>query len=217
MTSLTDKQIYVVGPLKAQNQLLASHLEEQTGAKCLAVKNLRDLQTTDSEDGRHPSLALWDCFGRDREWCLSELDSDGSRVLARDYLALFNLVRWLGVEKEATARGARGFFYLEERLEQFKKGIHAIFNGEMWAPRKVMSDCIIKSMNPDRLSKRAAYLLSSREVEILQMVAGGYSNLRIAEELCISPHTVRTHIYNIYKKIKVPSRIQAALWAVKNL
>ncbi|MDX2479891.1 MAG: helix-turn-helix transcriptional regulator [Desulfuromusa sp.] len=35
--------------------------------------------------------------------------------------------------------------------------------------------------------------------------------------MCISMHTVKTHIYNIFRKIGVPSRTQAALWAAKNL
>ena len=45
----------------------------------------------------------------------------------------------------------------------------------------------------------------------------GSSNQEIAEKLFISTNTVKTHIYKIYKKIGVPSRIQAALWGAKNL
>jgi DNA-binding CsgD family transcriptional regulator len=65
--------------------------------------------------------------------------------------------------------------------------------------------------------ERSEHLLTTREAEILQMVTAGYSNARIADELGISPLTVKSHIYNACKKIKAPGRLQAALWSVKNL
>jgi len=61
------------------------------------------------------------------------------------------------------------------------------------------------------------HLLTAREMEILQMVTAGYSNARIADQLGISPLTVKSHFYNARKKIKAPGRLQAALWAIKNL
>jgi DNA-binding CsgD family transcriptional regulator len=217
LTSLRDKQIYVVGPQKAQNELMASYLEQETGSRCVVVKDFRGVEVTDDSNGRPRNLALWDCFGRDREACLSILDRDAERVAAQHYVALFNLIPSSGVEGEAVARGARGFFYLEEPLKKFKQGVHAIFNGEVWAPRKIMSQCIIEKRQRNRSQGGHDSFLTTREIEILQMVAGGYSNFKIADSLCISPHTVKTHLYNAYKKIKASGRLQAALWAVKNL
>lgn len=60
-------------------------------------------------------------------------------------------------------------------------------------------------------------LLTLREREILLLIAGGATNQVIAESLCISPFTVKTHIYKIFKKIRASNRVQAALWAAKNL
>ena len=59
--------------------------------------------------------------------------------------------------------------------------------------------------------------LTDREKEILDLIAAGYSNQQIADELFISPHTVKTHLHNIFKKINVKRRLQAALWAAQNL
>jgi DNA-binding CsgD family transcriptional regulator len=71
-----------------------------------------------------------------------------------------------------------------------------------------------KSPDPARME---ASILTPREIEILSLVAIGAKNEEIAEKLFISSNTVKTHIYNIFKKIDVPNRLQAALWAAKNL
>ena len=60
-------------------------------------------------------------------------------------------------------------------------------------------------------------MLSRREKEILKHVVYGESNQEIADAMQISLHTVKTHLYNAYKKINVPNRLQAALWGAANL
>ena len=59
--------------------------------------------------------------------------------------------------------------------------------------------------------------LTKREVEILSTIAEGATNEEVADRFFISPHTVKSHLYNIYKKIGLSNRLQAALWARRNL
>ena len=75
----------------------------------------------------------------------------------------------------------------------------------------------IENEGKDSPSKRNSPVLSPRQVEILAHVAVGFKSQEIADKLCISPHTVNTHLYNLCKKINAPNRLQAILWATKNL
>jgi DNA-binding CsgD family transcriptional regulator len=59
--------------------------------------------------------------------------------------------------------------------------------------------------------------LSQREREILLMLSEGATNKDIAAKLFLSLNTIKSHIYNIYRKIDVPNRLQASLWAAKHL
>ena len=59
--------------------------------------------------------------------------------------------------------------------------------------------------------------LTGREQEIMAKIAEGISNRQIAEELLISENTVRAHLHNVFMKINVKDRLQAALWANSNL
>lgn len=61
--------------------------------------------------------------------------------------------------------------------------------------------------DPDQ--QAAAEPLSRRELEVLDLLAKGYGNKRIAEELYVSVHTVRSHIYNIYDKLHVHNKVEA--------
>lgn len=58
--------------------------------------------------------------------------------------------------------------------------------------------------------------LTNRELEVLVQVANGMFNKEIATNLNISERTVKNHISNIFKKINVSDRTQAAVFAIKN-
>ena len=80
-----------------------------------------------------------------------------------------------------------------------------------------MSQSAPKNEGPNNPYHLSESNLTPREVEILDVLASGAKNEEIANRLFISPHTVKTHLYNIYKKIHVGDRLQAVLWAAKHL
>jgi DNA-binding NarL/FixJ family response regulator len=58
--------------------------------------------------------------------------------------------------------------------------------------------------------------LTEREIRILTLIAEGLTNADIAETLSVSQNTVKTHIRNIFSKLGVSDRTQAAIWAIRN-
>jgi DNA-binding CsgD family transcriptional regulator len=58
--------------------------------------------------------------------------------------------------------------------------------------------------------------LTSREIEVLHMIAKGATNNEISDHLAISPHTVKSHVVHIFNKLGVNDRTQAAVWATRN-
>jgi len=80
-----------------------------------------------------------------------------------------------------------------------------------------MNRYLTSNTSSHRIMLREHDLLTSRELEILQLLATGAKNTDIAAELNLSVHTIKTHIYHIYKKLDVSNRTQAVNWATQNL
>jgi DNA-binding NarL/FixJ family response regulator len=197
--------------MKVQNSLIAGYLEEAIGKNCAVAQSVSEIPLEEEEAAGAKRLVLLDCIGNDIAVAMQKL----SRSVL---LCLFNLHPNSGVEEESMANGVKGFFYLGDSVEQLLNGIKAIFNGEMWLSRKIMTRFILNNQR-ERFSSvaQSCLRLTRREREILVMIAEGASNCEIADKLFISRHTVKTHTHNLFKKINVSSRSQAASWAVKNL
>ncbi len=57
--------------------------------------------------------------------------------------------------------------------------------------------------------------LTDREIQILELIAQGYTNNEVSHHLFISPHTVKSHVINIFNKLNVSDRTQAAVTGVR--
>ena len=58
--------------------------------------------------------------------------------------------------------------------------------------------------------------ITTRELEILELIVQGYSNYNIAKALKISEHTVKAHIESLYRKLEVHNKVQATIYAFYN-
>jgi LuxR family transcriptional regulator of csgAB operon len=209
--------IYIIGPRRMQNELLAFFLEQKIGATCLTGADLSIFHGEDNTETDPFPVVLIDCYEKGLESVFAEIDSSDKDIVSRAHVALINVDPDLNIEEDAVLRGIKGFFYELGSPEPLLKGVRVISEGEFWVSRAILSKCIVKQKSQGRVSGGGTSGLTARETEILAMVAVGVKNEEIADKLCISPHTVKTHIYNIFKKIGVPNRLQAALWAAKNL
>lgn len=216
---LSDNVIYVVGPSRFQNSLMASFLNQATGVKCLVTEGLQEVPGRDDGDTRDKGLVLWDWLGKNMKSCLFDFDVEGNKIFQYNLVALFNLSRGLGIEEKVVAYGGEGFFYEHDSMETLEKGVRAILGGELWISRTILADYMRKNSRRNQMNKprKREADLTPREIEVLLMTVSGAKNAQIASKLFISPHTIRTHLYNIYRKIGVENRFEAILWATENL
>jgi DNA-binding NarL/FixJ family response regulator len=215
---LMEKVVYIIGPRRIQNELIADLLKHTLGAKCFVGEDFSSISPPGSSNKKDRDiLILLECRAEDPRKLLFELRSQSNFKMSRNQIALLNVPSGNGIEKECLRQGVRGFFYEKDSLELFLKGVRSIVNGELWVSRAIMSNYILAGSDEDITIKDDKLLLTQRETEILALVSVGARNEEVADELCISPHTVKSHLHNIFKKIDVPNRLQAALWAAKNL
>ena len=119
----------------------------------------------------------------------------------------------------AIKAGADGFLLKETSPDILEKGIRETLSGGAAMNPSIARRTLKLLRNPDSISnlqEREEISLSSREIEVLEQLSKGLSYTKIAENLFLSPSTVRKHIENIYKKLQVHSKIEAVEKARQN-
>ena len=215
-SQLSDGEIYILSFTSLQNEMFAYVLEKETNGSCCVIERMSDLHDN-ATDGSPHKLLLIDCESRALYRTFEDLNASGINSDDGYIVALFNLLPDQGIEQKALRHGIRGFFYQHDALELLLKGVKALFHGETWLAREILVECATNSGTQPRSRSQNLNGLTSREMEILAFISAGSPNEEIAKKLFISPHTVKTHLYHIFKKIGVPNRLQAALWAMQNL
>lgn len=210
--------LHVVGKNKLQNDLLLSFLKEKTGFNGKCNNRLESVKPVQTKDQNLPQFVLLDWSSVSRENIWSDIESWRRTHTCQYFFAFCNVDSKLEIEKLALRNNIQGLFYRNDPLHIIPKGIGSILNGDLWYSRKTLTKCILENNHSNNFLDHAAVShLTLRQKEILILMASGCSNKQISNKLNISEHTIKTHIYNIYRKINVDSRFQAALWAAKHL
>jgi DNA-binding NarL/FixJ family response regulator len=114
---------------------------------------------------------------------------------------------------KAVRLGASGYLLKSLDADELFNLLNGVMRGEA-AMTRAMAARLLKSVakQPDIAEREE--VLSDREIEVLRLVAKGASNTQIADELCISINTVKSHLKSILSKLHLTNRAQAAVYAV---
>lgn len=127
-------------------------------------------------------------------------------------LTIHNEVEYL---LRAVEIGIEGYILKDSESAALKKAIFSIHNGETYIQPSLTPMLNAKMVERDS-DKQKIDELTRRELDVLKLLAEGMFNKEIALKLNISERTVKNHVSNIFKKIDVADRTQAAVFAIRN-
>lgn len=116
--------------------------------------------------------------------------------------------------------GARGVFSINDaNLRMLCKCLLRVAAGQIWANTEQLNyvvDLVSEVPSLRVLNSSGSRLLTPREEQVVALVAEGLGNRQIADELNLSPHTVKKYVFHIFEKLGVSTRVELVLYAVHN-
>jgi DNA-binding NarL/FixJ family response regulator len=179
--------------------------EAEGGAQAL------ELLASMASQGRRPDVVVMDLQ-------MAPLDGIESTRQVRALYSDIEVVALSSFAEEervnaALQAGASGYVLKDSDADDVAAAVRAAHRGELQID-PVVARRLMSSLHEARADD-AISDLTSRELDVLRLVAAGEPNKRIAAELAISERTARTHVSRILRKLRLSSRTQAALWAVR--
>ncbi|NRD75226.1 response regulator transcription factor [Shewanella sp. VB17] len=153
------------------------------------------------------------------------LDSRGipliaMRLVSHVPVALYQVDRNTLDPASAMLLGIRGLLYSDQRIDVMLTGLRRMVADELWYESSLISKIVRQLV--DRLDTGNEYcaevenisqLLTKRERTIIEFVSSGARNKEIADNLCISEHTVKAHVSSIFRKTQSRNRVELLRWA----
>jgi len=183
-----------------------------------AIGNSEDMLVTDVADNAATASGMIEAGGYDVLLCdLGLPDGSGIDLIRQEALTgrdtdILVITMFANQNKVlgAVEAGARGYLLKDERIEDCIEAIRKIrTGGSPISP--IIARQLLRKIRPAPSSAFVpmAAPLSEREIEVLNLLARGFSNAECANILTISPNTIGTHVKNIYRKLEVNSRAEA--------
>lgn len=112
---------------------------------------------------------------------------------------------------DAIRSGALGYLMKDSSPDELVSTIHNVYMNRISLPAELVHKTMLGTQQA--ADDHPTGELTSREMDVLRSVAQGYSNKQIAQQLSISPTTVRTHVSSLLRKLSLENRTQLALYA----
>ena len=116
---------------------------------------------------------------------------------------------------DALRFGVKGVVLKDMPSHLLVQCLQKVAAGGMWMEKESIGSAFEKMLHREAGMRRLATILTARETEVMQQVAGGLSNQQIAEKLIVSEGTVKIHVHNIYRKLGINNRVDLTLYAQK--
>ena len=209
-------RIYILSEMNLHNELFAYVIQKEFSSPVKLIQHI-GLIPKEADNINNSNFLLIDCLKFSFEYVLKQITVSVTNFNSSTYIAIYNLKYGTGVEKIALGKHITGFFYENDNLNMVLKGIEKILRGDIWISRDILTEFAFSNIKQKLYYIQKNTNLTQREIEILKLLSIGVTNEEIAEKTFITLNTVKTHLYNIYKKIKVKNRLQAIFWVEKNL
>jgi DNA-binding NarL/FixJ family response regulator len=108
---------------------------------------------------------------------------------------------------EMVSKGLAGILQTNSNSEILIKAIHSLYSGEIWIDHTTIAKMLSNFNDADKVR------LTTKETEVLNYIKVGLSNKNIAQKLCVSEQTIKTHCNHLFKKFGVKNRVKLALLA----
>jgi DNA-binding NarL/FixJ family response regulator len=195
LTSMLEKESEIEVVAQASGTRMGMRLADELGPDVVLI----DLGIPDLEGAEATSAILDRC--------------PATRVLA--------LTSWPDDRAVTTvlAAGACGFLAKDDPVDEMVAAIWACAHGAVWLSSRA-AEVVLGQMralgSEHRSDEPTPPPLSSRELEVLRLIAQGNNNTQIAAALNISPRTAKNHVSNVLAKLELQNRVQAAIFALRH-